>query len=80
MQKTYRTFITLSSALHGVYLDRFLLIGINPHRCVHINSTFHSSENIMASGKIFQNRLIFGIFGEGNHMLSPAILILHRDK
>ena len=66
--------------LHGVYLDRFLLIEINPHRCVHINSTFHSSENIMASGKIFQNRLIFGIFGEGNHMLSPSILILHRDK
>ena len=66
--------------LHGVYLDRFLLIEINPHRCVHINSTFLFGKNIIAIGKIFQNHLMFGIFGGGNHMLSRAILILHRDK
>ena len=43
------------------------LILINPHRCLHINFTFHSSENIMTSGSIFQNRLIFGTFAEENH-------------
>ena len=48
------------------------VILINPHRCLHINFTFHSSENIMASGSIFQNRLIFGTFAEENHMLKST--------
>ena len=44
------------------------LILINPNRCLHINFTFHSSENIMTSGSIFQNRLIFGTFADENNM------------